>query len=284
MSAAGDLPTEVIIPRGATLAGIEGAYGPLKNEIACGLESCRTPHKSGFVVEFLPPGGRGAERGLIGRVCGKKAFGTDWQEASRRFAAERRITTVAELSRGLREAAEEILPQLRAALPTLRRCNAAYRAIAQHAPWLMSFCADAVRSHGGQIGVDRAGKFIPVLKLEGGGFYVSDSRALRRAEELQASLERAVEFLSRGAPPVRQVSDRIRALGDVRHAWSIIERELREAEVATRPATLARVVHAVGRITDRDGVLRVEGGALQMKSYRNWADRHGTWNEIAALE
>ncbi|MFC7738880.1 hypothetical protein ACFQX4_24475 [Roseomonas sp. GCM10028921] len=42
--------------------------------------------------------------------------------------------------------------------------------MAEHIPWLMSFCADAVRSRGGLIGVERAGKFIAVLKLEGRGF------------------------------------------------------------------------------------------------------------------
>lgn len=54
-------------------------------DIPCGLTNCRTPHKRGFLVVATD----GRETNL-GRVCGKREFGADFQALSKIFVAAER--------------------------------------------------------------------------------------------------------------------------------------------------------------------------------------------------
>lgn len=71
--------TAQINPKHESLKEIIGAYA-LPDPVPCGISSCRTPHNKGYVVV--------AGSGLvtnIGNVCGKKAFGIEFQQKARLY-------------------------------------------------------------------------------------------------------------------------------------------------------------------------------------------------------
>src|SRR6185437_14293129 len=145
----GTLPTGVIIPRDATLLEIRDSYGPLADEVRCGLEGCRTPHKRGFTVAFSVPVDGAEGVGIVGHVCGKNAFGTGWIEAERVYDAKLRAAEADAARERFIGRAGRILPELGAVRPRLQKLNAARRAIEKHAAVVMKICSDAVRtSHG----------------------------------------------------------------------------------------------------------------------------------------
>lgn len=69
-------------PKRATLKEIIGRY-IFKDEIRCGLSNCHTAHTKGYIVTT----NEGLETN-IGKDCGKRYFGIDFEAASRRFDRE----------------------------------------------------------------------------------------------------------------------------------------------------------------------------------------------------
>ena len=76
--------TPVLDPKAIKLREIIGRYS-FPFEIPCGLSNCRTPHKHGFLVVATD----GRETNL-GRICGKREFGTDFQSLSKVFVEAER--------------------------------------------------------------------------------------------------------------------------------------------------------------------------------------------------
>lgn len=66
-------------PNAHDLASIIGSY-VFVDRIACGLSNCRTPHGRGYLVAT-----KDARVTNIGKDCGAKYFGVDFEELSRKF-------------------------------------------------------------------------------------------------------------------------------------------------------------------------------------------------------
>jgi hypothetical protein len=61
------------------LESIIGRY-LFKEKIRCGLSNCHTPHAKGYIVKT-----KGGQSTNIGKDCGKKYFGVDFEELSKKF-------------------------------------------------------------------------------------------------------------------------------------------------------------------------------------------------------
>lgn len=89
-------------------------------DIPCGLSNCRTPHKRGFLVVATD----GRETNL-GRVCGKREFGADFQSLSKIFVAAERA-----------QRNREFLWEVKNKLPTITAEVAAFKAGDYSAGWV----------------------------------------------------------------------------------------------------------------------------------------------------
>ncbi|MGC2049783.1 MAG: hypothetical protein WA635_14380 [Gallionella sp.] len=61
------------------LESIIGRY-LFKEKIRCGLSNCHTPHAKGYIVKT-----KGGQSTNIGKDCGKKYFGVDFEDLSKKF-------------------------------------------------------------------------------------------------------------------------------------------------------------------------------------------------------
>lgn len=66
-------------PKDKTLKEVIGQY-TFPDNIACGLSTCRTPHKSGYIVTT-----ESGEVTNIGNQCGKNYFGLDFDQSARAY-------------------------------------------------------------------------------------------------------------------------------------------------------------------------------------------------------
>jgi len=76
--------TEKLNPKKHQLKEIIGNY-LFKDKVACGLQSCRTPHSKGYIVTT-----KTGQITNIGNMCGKNHFGVDFQSQSNVF--KRKVT------------------------------------------------------------------------------------------------------------------------------------------------------------------------------------------------
>jgi hypothetical protein len=111
--------TAMANPKTIKLKEIIGRY-IFPFDIPCGLSNCRTPHKHGFLV--LAIDGRETN---IGRDCGKREFGTDFNSLSRVFVAAERA-----------QRNREFLGELKHRLPTITAEVAALRTGQGGAGWI----------------------------------------------------------------------------------------------------------------------------------------------------
>src|SRR5690606_4074151 len=66
-------------PKDKVLDSIIGRY-IFKNKIRCGLSNCHTPHAKGYIATT-----KDGHETNIGKDCGKKYFGVDFETLSRKF-------------------------------------------------------------------------------------------------------------------------------------------------------------------------------------------------------
>lgn len=66
-------------PSDHQLESIIGRY-LFKEKIRCGLSNCHTPHAKGYIVKT-----KGGQSTNIGKDCGKKYFGVDFEDLSKKF-------------------------------------------------------------------------------------------------------------------------------------------------------------------------------------------------------
>ncbi|TCZ89096.1 hypothetical protein [Lysobacter sp. N42] len=109
----------VVDPKAIKLREIIGRYS-FPFDIPCGLSNCRTPHKHGFLVVAID----GRETNL-GRVCGKREFGTDFQALSKVFVAAERA-----------QRNREFLTELKSRLPSIATEVSALRTAPDGAGWI----------------------------------------------------------------------------------------------------------------------------------------------------
>lgn len=76
--------TDAVDHRTQKLVSVIGRY-ILSDPVHCGLKSCRTPHKKGFVAAI-----EGGAVTNIGKDCGKTHFGVGFEEMSRNFERDDR--------------------------------------------------------------------------------------------------------------------------------------------------------------------------------------------------
>ena len=291
-----DIPTDVLIPRKAKLHRIESKYGPLEDEVRCGLEGCGTPHKHGFVVSFGDPDAEpGNNLGIVGHVCGKRSFGVSWVEAERIFDAKVRDAKVQAAAERFRAQAGHILPELEAALPRLKRHQNVREVLSRQVPMLMRVCQEAAEKNQGQIRLARGRDFVTVHQLEGRLFWMND-RALGRARELDLSIRDFVNFMNGSDAEPRDIERRLSQLGDVRHTWELVCKWMVAADSALRPQHLQSVMDAVGRLPDPFLVdlgvgrsaqfpanLRIVDDLLQRRYLIAGTSDRYTWSTIANL-
>ena len=245
-----ELPVDTVISSGSTLHRIEDSYGPLKDEVKCGLEGCRTPHKRGFIVAFSQSDS-GTEHGLgiVGHVCGKRAFGTGWVEAERAYDARVRAEEVRAAAERFQARIGLILPELQAALPRLKWQHELRKILLHRAPMLMRMCQEAASKHHGRIRRAQGGDFVTLHRLRGEPFWLED-RALDRAKELDYAARRLQLFLGTPEATTKEIDRRLGQLGNVGHTWDLVSKWMAAADEALRPQHLQRVIEAVSRATN----------------------------------
>lgn len=105
-------------PKAQALKTIIGRY-QFKDEVPCGLKTCRQPHNSGYLVLTKS----GIETN-IGKDCGRKYFSVEFRQMSRRFDRD----LLAKERRDRIGAFQARLPALREALAALRADGDGYGA------------------------------------------------------------------------------------------------------------------------------------------------------------
>jgi hypothetical protein len=268
-------PDNTIIPYGAVLAAIEDRYGPLSQKVRCGLKSCRTSHKRGFIVVFRHPSDGCEQRGLLGHVCGRKAFGESWQEARGIFNIKIRTAEIETAAKVFREKALAILPELRSAIPRLQWFRQAYQILSQHAPGLMRLCVDGVRTKNGFLVREREGKMVPVLKIEGSQFFTSN-HTLDKARELLLDIENLQRYMASDGASVREVERRLSMIGDLGRRWEMIARWMQAGNAALHPSNMRRVIDVVNKISRYEEV-RMKGTVIEHQSRDTYGHKSYGW-------
>lgn len=105
--------TALLDPKAIKLKEIIGRYA-FPYEIPCGLSNCRTPHQYGFLV--VATDGRETN---IGRDCGKREFGADFNSMSRVFLAAER----AQRNREFLGELKNRLPIVAAEISEMKNCE-----------------------------------------------------------------------------------------------------------------------------------------------------------------
>ncbi len=242
------LPTDIIIPRDATLLEIRDSYGPLSEEVRCGLEGCRTPHKRGFIVSFGDTSGVASGVGIVGHVCGQNAFGTNWLEAEQAYDAKVRAAEMDAARERFLVRSGRILPELRAALPRLKLHYIARRVLEKNAAFVMKTCVEAVKSSHGRIGIYRGGQHRILHRLEGESFWTTGNNALPRATELDVEATSFQEYLRSPNVTKKEAERRLGNLTDIEHRWGLVSKAMQAAESALQPSHLGKVFEAVDQV------------------------------------
>ena len=205
------LPTQTLIPRNAKLLSIRESYGPLAEEVRCGLEGCRTLHGRGFVVLFkIPASMEPPQSGVVGHICGKNAFGADWKQAERVYDAQIRAEQVSAAKDRFQARAGRILPALKAALPRLEWQNKVRSILLRYAGQAMSLCVEATRSQNGYLKLRSSREDINLHCLKGAAFWSeSNALALPRARQLEMETSRFLNYLASAEPDMNEVERRL---------------------------------------------------------------------------
>ena len=233
-----ELPLGVAIPRSAKLLAIEDRYGPLKDEVRCGL--CGTMHGKGFIARFECDGVQG--RGLLGHVCGKNNFGAVYTDAERRFDIAQRGEGVAAGVERFHVRAAKIMPELQAALPHLSWQRSVRDAIEASSWQVMREAGNAVRTQNGRL---QSG-FRALGKLAGKEFW-TDFRAPQRARELATDVEQFGDYLANDVRR-KDLAHRVGLVADIEGRWERIVAAMADADQALRPGNLDKLFKAVNQI------------------------------------
>jgi hypothetical protein len=294
-AATSTLPVDVRIPKGAKLLEIQESYSS-PDEVQCGLEGCRTPHKRGFLVSFTEQDGAPTKVGMIGNVCGKNTFNTTWIAAERVYDAKVKAAEMEAAKERFLIRAGRIIPELQAATPRLVKLAAARCALAKHGPEIMKICADAVKSRHGRIQVRSGREDVTVHRLRGDNFWLDGGNALFRAKQLDCEVSRFLEYLSSPEATKKEVDRRLGNLHDVEYRWGQISRSLEAAEAGLRPSHLEKVFEAVRLVQkgsppvpgyediiyrDLDLRVRMQGSILEC---REWDEGSNTVRWIPVVD
>lgn len=232
------------IPRGARLAEVVEAY-EVDDDIPCGIPTCRTPHRRGFMVAFACDDGS-TGLGRVGHVCGERAFGLDWKQHLATFETRKHLAAMQERAAECLAACDAVEPRLPSLLPLASAVDEARRSIEVSLPDLFSACVHAAKSDGRVRRWVWDDKKVAGVQLAGRSFWVKGpiaQRLRRLASDIQV-FRKAVDDPKTKLP---RLSEMLAAIGFPEQRLSDLETELRAALEALRPGTMARIVEELAK-------------------------------------
>ena len=276
------IPDQVLIPRNAKLISIKESYGPLPEEICCGLEGCRALHRKGFVVYFqVPASMEPPQSGVVGHICGKNAFGADWKQAERLYAVQIKAEQISAAKDRFQDRAGRILPVLKAVLPRLEWQNKVRSILLRNAGRVIGLCVEATKSQNGYLKLRSSRGDLNLHCLKGAAFWSeSYALALPRARQLEADASRFLDYLASAEPDMKEVERRLTTFVDIEHRWNLIKKAVTAADAALDPKHLDQVLNVCNKIiavenapwldSERNGWqlnTRVYRDALEVREY-----------------
>jgi hypothetical protein len=252
-------PFETVIPRHATLKHIVDRYGPLAEEIPCGLQNCRTKNGHGFLVAFIADGIE--DVGAIGHICGRNHFGTVWVEQEKVYREKEKAKAISERLQRFLPEADRVLFHIQGTGPQLLRLCQQHELLATNAPKFFKYCADAARMHDGWVGKYAGNSFVREFRIEGADFFIQDI-PLTAARVLKYDIERVQSLIQQGKLPDDELAARANEIGNIAGRWETIASWITTADKALSCDNLARVTSAYAE--------RVKGFEIRVSINRKW--------------
>lgn len=248
----------VRIPKGAILEKIASNYGPLANNVCCGLADCGTPHKRGFIVVFRRVLGEPLEQALMGHVCGKREFREAWTKALAAHNAKLRAEEAKASVQKFLTSASEIEPRLHAILPGLEARKAIRDILLIDARDFMRNCATACRSQNGRI----TGYSTSHIRhrFKGEIFFLQDE-AIGRAKAILSLIKMMREISENQTITAREIEERLSRFKNLKRDQDEIEKEALAGAAALRPSHMIRAIEAIEN-NSRNRQVMIEGSTL----------------------
>lgn len=237
------------VPDSARMAGIVASYEHRPDKLRCARPGCGTPHYKGFVVQL----DTGAHI-IIGHVCGKKVFETDWDKLEEEHRHLRERQRLLERKQAFLKARAETIQTLRSWRFMANAVQDARRAFADFAPEL--FAALRERATRGSTALTVTVKLDrQTVEAMREAQAVAGGRGGRQSGEREETVHllRGAEFF--GGTPLRELVER--ALGGLDDAAvklgpadlsnHVMQRALRQAVSATGDLRHVARLHAAAR-------------------------------------
>lgn len=274
-------PFEAVIPRHATLKQIVDRYGPLAEEIPCGLQNCRTKNGHGFLVAFFADGIEGV--GAIGHICGRNHFGSDWIEQEKTYREKENAKAISERLQRFLPEADRVLFHIHDTSPQLVRLCKQHELLAANAPKFFKFCADAARMHDGWVGMNAGSSFVREFRIEGADFFIQGT-PLTAARILKNDIERVQGHIQQGKVPDDELGARANEIGNIARRWETISSWITTAYKALSCDNLARVTSAYAeRVSGFEIRVSINRKWLLTFDYRKTDSEHGGWVQLFPL-
>ena len=238
-------PFDTPIPRHAELQQILEGYGPLPEEIPCGLQNCRQSHGKGFIVSFIADGREAV--GAIGHQCGRNHFGTSWVTQHKAYQTRLNDQKIEDRLRSFLPEADRVLAELSASSTRLHELLAIQSAIKTHAPTFFRACERAARSTDGWLGVDTPKGFDRQIKIEGAEFFPERTvKVSTEAQILRDDLERVRGHVANLKLDRDTLAGRVSDIGNAGQRWQSIADWMAAAERAIKPDNLGTLIAYLG--------------------------------------